>query len=162
MLSAYIDKTIKESQLAHAISIITRNNGMVVEDKDKADLIVKKIVTISDNASKSKIYSLNCLFMMEKELINPFTYKGQSKVLINLFLKNRSFSFYQCSALNVKNCSILIQMMDGVINNENPDYYLTELNSKTIYPNSVLISWIYALRVSPIFIFPQQFFILTK
>ena len=64
--------------------------------------------------------------MILKEIINPFTYKGQSKVLINLFLKNRSFSFYQCSALNVRICSILSQMIDGVTNDENLDYYLME------------------------------------
>lgn len=38
LLTAYIDKAIKEIQLAHVINIITRNDGMDIEDKEKEDL----------------------------------------------------------------------------------------------------------------------------
>lgn len=94
---------------------------------------------------------------MEKELINPFTYTGQSNILINLFLKNKTFSFYNCTDATIKNCSKLIQMMDGSITKENPDYYLIELDTKPNFPNCVLVDWIYRLKCSNEYIFPQNF-----
>lgn len=157
MHSAFIDAQINQSDFLHVEQIITKNDGIITDDSEKADIIIKNNGFIMDLILKKKIYTINCLFTMEKELINPFTYTGQSKILINLFLRNKTFSFYKCTDATMKNCSKLIQMMDGSITTENPDYYLIEHNTEPINSNSVLVDWIYSLKCSNEYIFPQKF-----
>lgn len=48
-------------------------------------------------------------------------------------------------------------MMDGSITKENPNYYLIELDTKPNFPNCVLVDWIYRLKCSNEYIFPQNF-----
>ena len=157
MYSAFVDTQISQSDLLHIQQIITKYDGIITDDSENADIIIKNNGFIIDLVLRRKIYTINCIYTMEKELINPFTYTGQSNILINLFLKNKTFSFYNCTDATIKNCSKLIQMMDGSITKENPDYYLIELDTKPNFPNCVLVDWIYRLKCSNEYIFPQNF-----
>lgn len=94
--------------------------------------------------------------MMDKEVLNPFTFNCESNVIINLHLRNKSLSFVDCSDEEVNHCSVLIKMMCGKVKKSNPDYYLTskKSNENVTY---ILVDWIYALQGSTSYVFPQDF-----
>lgn len=45
-------------------------------------------------------------------------------------------------------------MMDNLIDNVKPDYYIIKKNIEPIHANSVYVDWIYALQGSDDYIYP--------
>lgn len=76
--------------------------------------------------TQPKTITSNCFLLMNEDLINPFLYENNFNYLNNLFLRNKTFDFINCTEDVIKQCTLLIKTMDGKITNPNPDYYLTD------------------------------------
>ena len=157
MHSVYLSPDIQQKKISKINMIISKYDGLIVEDQSQANLIIKNKTSPFDSHPTAQIISTQCLFMMDNELINPLTYNYSFKCLNNIFLKNKSFSFHNCSLIHIQQCSIYIKMMDGELNDESPNYYLVENTINPPYTNCVLIDWIYALQNSSVYINPSNY-----
>lgn len=154
---AYIEPLISEKKKKTVSDIIVKFGGSITTSESKANIIIRRKLFICDHSTtKTKSYSVKCIEMMDKEVINPFTFSCDSNAIINLHLRNKSFSFVNCSDEVVKQCSALIQMMCGKIKKNNPNYFLTSIRSKE-NATCILTDWLYALQNSSSYIFPHDF-----
>ena len=160
MSTAFIDPSMPDKKQKMAHDIISKYNGLITKTKSDADIIIQDLISIFDyQNAQIRTYSLKCLQTLDKELLNPFTFQTESKCLMNLHLRNKTFNFINCSEKVAKICTIYILMMDGKIQKNNPDYYLTD--NKSIEENSEYIStdWIYSLVNSSLYIYPQKYLV---
>lgn len=125
MIAIYIDESFNASETKEIKEIIHKCNGVQVESIQQAEIVIQKTITVSDiNRSNIKIYSKKFLIMMDNELINPLTYQSKSNCLINNYLKNKTFGFYNLTDAEMHRYKALIKMMDGEINSINPEYLI--------------------------------------
>ena len=157
MHPVFISPSMKQKQINKINKIISKYKGFLVEDQAQAQFIIKNEITYLDSQSAPIKISAKCLFMMDNELIDPFTYKYSTNCLNNIYLKNKTFSFHNCNTLHVQQCTNLIEMMDGQIVDEFPNYYLVENEEASPFTNSVSIEWIYALQHSSLYISPSSY-----
>ena len=156
-------ETINSNQMARVKEIISKNGGYLVDDKNYAKFIITKDIFLNNYEQYTvQTISLRCLYMMDNELVNPFKFDYTFICYINIFLKNKTFSFYNVDKIQLKQCSILVQMMGGKIINEYPDYFLCDKNSIPTHSNCVEINWIYALQYSKRYISPVSFSFRTQ
>ena len=162
MIAIYIDESFNARETKEIKEIIHKYNGVQVENIQQAEIVIQKTITVLDiNRSNIKIYSKKFLTMMDNELINPLTYQSKSNCLINNYLKNKTFGFYNLTDAEMHRYKALIKMMDGEINSINPEYLIANKhlssNKDPINENIILVSWIDALIGSTKYIYPKKF-----
>lgn len=157
MTCAYIDPYISEKKKKMIADIIvSKFDGTITDIEDNADIIIKKNIFIMDfTKAKKKTYSIECLQMMSKEVINPFSFQSQYNCFINLYLRNKSFSLVNCSSTNQSHYSALIRMMGGEITTDIPDYKLTDKDDDD--ESLFSVNWLIELQQSNTYIYPELF-----
>lgn len=156
MYSVFISKEIGPKKLNIIKEIIQKYDAIITDDINEANLIVENNLSMLNmSPTQPKTITADCLILMNDDLIN-FNY------LSNIFLRNKTFDFINCSDDTINQCTILIKTMDDKISKENPDYYLTDTFIKEKIPNCVHVNWLYQLQHSSTYIFPHNYLSCTK
>ena len=158
---AYLDPTLDNGEKEKACNIIKHFEGEITCLKEKANLIIKHDISISERSERSiRTISSKCLMMFYREVINPFSYNSENLCLQNIFLRNKSFCFINCSEANFKRFSNMIHNMDGNISNENPDFFISDkLDIELETLNCISVNWIEVLYNSSFYRYPQKYLI---
>ena len=162
---AYIDKTVAEKQRYHISQIITNYGGSICKKIEEANIIVVNNIyseCYCTYANVKLVLSYRCLIEMENEAINPFKYKAKSRYLQNIYLHNKTFDFVDVPENQIKNLTFIINSMDGIITNENPEYYLSIDTPSNENLNCVSINWIYTLQHSSLYVNPKDYLIINQ
>lgn len=155
MNSVYISRHLSSNKIRIIKEILKKYNAIYTDNRNEANLVIEKILPFNITPNQPKTITARCLFLMDVDLINPFTYESHFNYLNNLFLRNKTFDFINCSENMIKQCTELIMSMDGTISKDNPSYFLTEIYSDEQKMNCVHVDWIFHLQYSDTYIYPN-------